>query len=129
MAYNKAPNKVAAKYATKAKQIMRDAAVKAIRAAPGFTPDKKDNAEGYHFDATLTEITFGTYQGQPSVTCKLDGVLANYPQKSLVAGSLTGKATLAGGSTDRDVEDCIKAAVQDTVAKQVIPALKKLSKP
>jgi len=81
MDYSKDPTKVAAKYATKAKQVMRDAAAKAIRGAAGFTPDKVGNPTGFHFDATLTEIAFGTYQGQPSVTCKVTGVLATYPKK------------------------------------------------
>ena len=129
MAFSKDPTKVAAKYAVKAKQVMRDAAAKAIRGAPGFTPDKVGNPEGFHFDATLTEIAFGTYQGQPSVTCKVEGFVATYPRKEVFGVNLTGKATLAGGTTDRDVDDCIKAAMEAIMTKSVIPALKQRSKP
>ena len=129
MAYSKDPTKIAAKYAGRAKQLMRDAAAKAIRGAAGFTPDKVGNPEGFHFDATLTEIAFGTYQGQPSVTCKVTGVLATYPKKEAFGFNLTGKATLGGGTTDRDVEDCIKAAMEAAVTKSVIPALRQRSRP
>jgi hypothetical protein len=130
MDYSKDPTKIAAKYATKAKQQMRDAAAKAIRGAAGFTPDKVgSNPAGFSFDATLTEITFGTYQGQPSVTCKVTGVLATYPKKEVFGVNLTGNATVGGGTTDRDVEDCIKAAIEASIVKRVIPALKQRSKP
>ena len=129
MAYSKDPTKVAAKYATKAKQLMRDAAMKAIRNSPGFTPDKTGNPSGFHFDATLSEIAFGTFQGQPSVTCKITGILATYPQKRILTKTLTGKTTVVGGNSDRDVEDCIKAVVDETTKKEVIPFLKRQPKP
>ena len=129
MAVTKDPTKVAAKYAVKTKQLMRDAAIKAIRSASGFTPDKNGNPAGFHFDATLNEIAFGTYQGQPSVTCKLNGVVATYPQKRWLTQSLTGKATLAGGTADRDVMDCITAAMEASTTKDVIPFLRRQPAP
>jgi len=124
MAYNKDTTKVAFKYAEKAQKQMRDAAIKAIRSAPGFTTDKVGNPEGYSFNAKLTEITFGTYQGQPSVTCKLNGEVTTYPKPKMLSTSLSGSATVAGGTTDRDVEDCVKAAMTATMEKKVIPYLK-----
>jgi hypothetical protein len=87
------------------------------------------NPTGFHFDATLTEIAFGTYQGQPSVACKVTGLLATHPKKEVFGFNVTGNATIAGGTTDRDVEDCIKAAMAAAVTKSVIPALKQRSRP
>jgi len=124
MAYNKDTTKVAFKYAGGAQKQMRDAAIKAIRSAPGFTPDKVGNPEGYSFNAKLTEITFGTYKGQPSVTCKVNGEVTTYPTPKMLTTSLPGSATVAGGTTDRDVEDCVKAAMTATVKERVIPYLK-----
>jgi hypothetical protein len=129
MALSKDLTKVPARYAKDAKQIMRDAAIKAIRAAKGFTPDKGSNTKGFHFDVTLDEIVLGTYKGQPSVTCKANGILANYPQKTLVAKTLIGSATLAGGTSDQDVKDCIKAVVEAIVNEKLIPTLRKLLNP
>ena len=125
MAYSKDTTKVAANYTAKAKQLMRDATIKAIRAAAGFTPDKTGGSGGYYFDATLTEITIGTYQGQPSVTCKVSGVVATFPQRRMLTQSLAGKTTLAGGASARDVEDCIRTVMEETTKKEVIPFLKR----
>jgi hypothetical protein len=129
MACNKDTSKVASKYVTKATQVMRETAVKTIRAAAGFTPDKGTNSKGFHFDATLTEITLGTFKGQPSVTCKLNGVVAKHPQKVWLTQTLTGSVTIAGGNSDRDVEDCIKAVMEQTTTARVIPFLKGQPKP
>jgi hypothetical protein len=124
MAYSKDTTKVASKYAVNAQKQMRDVAAKAIRSAPGFTMDKVGNPEGYSFNAKLTEITFGTYQGQPSVTCKVNGEVGTYPKPFMLTTSLSGSATVAGGTTDRDVSDCIKEAMRATVEKRVIPYLR-----
>lgn len=125
MSFNKDPKKVPTKHTPKARMLMRNATMKVVRATPGFTPDKVGNPSGYHVDATLDSIEFGTYQGQPSVTCKMTGVVATYPEKRWLTQKLTGKATLAGGTTDRDVDDCISAAMEATVKDQVMPFLKK----
>jgi len=42
----------------------------------------------------------------------------------MLSTSLSGSATVAGGTTDRDVEDCIKAVMTATVKERVIPYLK-----
>jgi hypothetical protein len=129
MEYNKDPSKVAAKYTTKAKALMREAALAAIKSAPGYTVDKPaGNATGYKFNANLNEVILGTRNGQPSVTCKVEGSLATYPQDLYVGGAKS-SPTLLGGTTDRDVEACIKAAVTSMVTEQLIPTLNKLPQP
>ena len=129
MHYSKDTTKVASKYTVNAQKQMRDTAIKAIRAAPGFTPDKVGNPVGYQIDATLNEIVFGTYKGQPSVTCKLSGTVSTYPQNQMLAKSLVGSATLAGDTTDGAVGDCIKEAVKATMEKSVLPYLKQKPSP
>lgn len=129
MSTSKDPNKVATSYATSAKKTMRDAAMKSVRGASGYTPDKVGNPKGFYIDMTLTEIEIGTYQGQPSVTCKATGVVATHPEKRWLTQSLTGKTTLGGGASPRDVQDCIKEVVTAMMTKDVIPFLKKQPAP
>jgi hypothetical protein len=129
MACNKDTKKVAFKYTATAPKQMRDAAIKAIRSSPGFTPDKVGNPEGYAFNAKLTEVAFGTYKGQPSVTCKLNGEVTTYPKPVMLTTSLPGNGTVPGGTTDRDVEDCIKETMTAIVKDKVIPYLKKKPTP
>ena len=125
MSVSKISTKVPSNYKSKAKELMHDAAIKAIRGASGFTPDKIGNPKGFYFDATLSEIVIGTYRGQPSVTCKVTGVVATYPEKRMLTQSLAGNTTLAGGTADSDVRDCITAVMEGTTKDQVIPFLKK----
>lgn len=129
MAYNKDTTKVAFKYTVNAQKQMRDAAIKAIRSAQGFTPDKVGNPTGYNVNATLVEVVFGTYQGQPSVTCKLNGTVSTYPRMQLLTSTLVGSATLAGDTTDGAVADCIKEAMKSTMEKRVLPYLKQKPSP
>lgn len=129
MDYNTDTSKVALKYAVNAKEQMRKAAAAAIKAQPGFTLDKAGSSRQYDFNATLTEVVFSTKSGQPAVTCKLTADLST-PSKfaagknEMVSGSILGNATLIGGTTDRDVADCIAAAVTKTVNDSVIPGIK-----
>ena len=129
MAVVKDAKKVAMKYASGAQKLMRDAATSAIRADASFTPDKSGSPKGFAVDATLTEVTFGTLQGQPAVTCKMNGTVATYPQNKLLTAGLNGSATIGGGTSDRDVNDCIKEAMKATMTKSVLPFLRKQPKP
>lgn len=129
MDYNTDTNKVALKFALKAKEQMRKAATDAIKAQTGFTVEKAGSARQYEFNATLSEVVFGTRQGQPSVTCRLTADLSNPSKfvagkKELVSGAISGSATLIGGTTDRDVADCIAAAVTKTINDSVVPGIK-----
>jgi hypothetical protein len=129
MDYNTDTTKVALKYAINAKEQMKNAATAAIKAQPGFTVDKAGSSRQYDFNATLTEVVFSTRSGQPAVTCKLTADLST-PNKfaagknDMVSAKILGTATLIGGTTDRDVADCIAAAVTKTVNDSVIPGIK-----
>ncbi len=126
MAYNSDTNKVGLKYAMNAQDLMVKAVKDAVVAATGFTLDApQKDPHGYHIDLTLSEVVFGTRQGQPSVTCNLNGEIDTWPEKKLVTNELTGTATLIGGTTKRDVDDCITAATTATMNKSVLPALAK----
>lgn len=127
MAHSKDPVKVPIKYIAKTTKLMRDGALKVIEVTSGFTTKKA--AKGYHVDATLTEIVLGTHNGQPAVTCKVNGLVATYPDKKLLTGSLSGEATLVGGTSERDVYDCITAVMEATTKDEVLPFLRTKGKP
>lgn len=129
MDYNTDTNKVALKFAVNSKEQMRKAASAAIRAQPGFTVEQAGTTKQFDFNATLSEVVFGTRNGQPSVTCRLTGDVSAPSKfaagkKEMVSASLSGNATLIGGTTDRDVADCIAAAMTKTVNESVIPGIK-----
>lgn len=126
MAVNKDTKKVPTKHGVRAIQLMRDAAAKAVRGASGFTPDKKGN--GFLFEGTLDEISFDPYKGEPAVSCKVVGLIATYPKKEVITKRLEGgKITVVGGTSDRQVDDCIKEAM-DKATNDVISFLKKYLK-
>ena len=126
MAYSRNSTKVDAKYGAKATHWMRDTAVRQVRRDDKFTPEKTAGSQkGYYFDATLAEVKVVT-SGQVGVSCKIDGVLATYPDRKLVAAGLSASARITGGATDRDVQDCVEAVIEAMVKDKVIPTLKKL---
>jgi hypothetical protein len=126
MSYSKDTTKVPVKYAVGSQKLMRDTATAVVRDTKGFTPDKDGNTEGYDVNLTLSDITYGTYQDRPSVTCHLTGVVSTYPAKKMLTNGLTGKGTVgAGGKTvnDGDVRASIEEAVKATFVKSVLPYL------
>jgi len=130
MSVNTDPNKVNTKYAQNAPAQMKKAAENAIVANADLKALRSKTPREYTFSATLSVVEFGTHSGQPSVTCKLMGVLST-PNKfrtdgkdDVVSGSITGSATLVGGTTDRDVADCIAEAVKATINKSVMTGIK-----
>ena len=91
MTYNSDTNKVALKYAVKAEETMMNAAKAAFKNARGFTLDQaSDPKSGFQLRVKLTEIVFGTYQGQPSVKAKFTGELLRYPKELVLSTSLVG---------------------------------------
>lgn len=126
MHYNSDTSKVGFKYTKDAKATLLAAAVEAIRATKGYTPDPVGTTPAkFKFDGTLDEIVFGTYQGMPSVTCRIKGTVETSPgsNKEMTA-SVSGSSTVAGGTTDKDVTDCMKMAMKKTVDERVIPYIK-----
>lgn len=124
MDYNSDTAKVATKYTLVVDKQMRAGATRGIAATAGYTVD--GDASGFQFFATLSEISFGTSQGEPTVTCKLEGTVTSYPDITLNVAKVSGKATLRGGATDRDVSDCIFEAAKATMVDRVIPYIQTL---
>jgi hypothetical protein len=124
MSASKDAKKVPKEFAAAAPKLMRAAAVREVKKAKGFTPDKKGSPkEGFYIDATLTGVTIDA--GAKTVKCELSGVVATYPKKKMLTSSVSGSATLKGGTDTRDVEDCIAAVAEAITKDKIIPFLKK----
>lgn len=109
-------------YAEKAKVAMRKGVEQAIRAASGFTTDKK--GDGYTIRLKIAELKVDP----KGVNCRLAGELLRYPKPEMVTTKLTGGAKADGGRPDGLVTACIDAAVGD-IMKHLIPEMKKLARP
>ncbi len=130
MSANTDTTKVALKYALKAPGQMTKAATDTIQTSKELKAIQSQKERTYTFSATLNEVVFGTRSGQASVTCRLSAVLSTPNQfrtdgkEDIVSGNITGNATTIGGTTDRDVADCVAAAVEATINKSVVTGIK-----
>lgn len=125
---------------TKLKALMRTTVEKTFKSKGqpmltawpgGKSPTRKDldakKASGFHVDGTLTELTVKTKGSAATVSCKVNMLIATFPEKS-VFGFLNGGASVTGSNDESDIklasEDCLAAVVEDLVAKKIIPTIK-----
>jgi hypothetical protein len=111
-------SKAPKEYADKAKAAMKEAVQKQVKAASGFTTDKK--GEGYTIRLKIAELKVDPKE----VSCKLSGELIRYPKPEMVSTSLTGGAKANGGKPEALIKDCIDATIESMMKKNVIPAMK-----
>jgi hypothetical protein len=61
-----------------------------------------------------------------TVSCKINMLLADYPNKSIF-GLLTGSASVQASGSTNDLalarEDCVSAVVEDLIAKKIVPTI------
>ena len=92
-------------------------------------PTKKDLGAltAFHVDGTLNELTAKKQGSRTIVSCKVNMLLATYPEKSMF-GFLKGGASIETSSSEREVqlakEDCVSAVVEDLVANKIIPTIR-----
>jgi hypothetical protein len=94
-------------------------------------PTKKqlDDAgtQAFHVDGTLNALTTKAQGSSTIVTCKVNMLIATYPEKSMF-GFLDGSASVQASSDPTDIalakEDCVAAVVEDLVIKKIIPTIK-----
>jgi hypothetical protein len=83
-------------------------------------------AIGFYIDGTLNELKVKETGSSMLVSCKINMLLASYPDKSIF-GLLNGGAsvTATGAATDLALarEDCVSAVVEDLIAKKIIPTI------
>jgi hypothetical protein len=94
--------------------------------APSKAALDVQNIAGFYIEGTLTELEVKGTASQPTVTCKINMLLASYPDKNIL-GLLNGGASVSvqvGTPPDaRAREDCVTAVIEDLVAKKILPTI------
>lgn len=98
---------------------------------PGGGPPTKaaldaKSTHGFYVDGTLNELKVKEAGSATMVSCKINMLLASYPDKS-VFGFLNGGASVQASAKPSDValarEDCVSAVVEDLIAKKIVPTI------
>jgi hypothetical protein len=98
---------------------------------PGGNPSKaaldKKGVAGFYVDGTLNEVKIEKSGNSSKVSCKVNMLLASYPEKS-VFGFLNGGAAVQASASASDIalaqQDCVAAVVESLIAKQIVPTIK-----
>ncbi|HMG51936.1 MAG TPA: HEAT repeat domain-containing protein [Kofleriaceae bacterium] len=97
---------------------------------PGGAPtramlDAKATA-GFYVDGTVNEMKVKEAGSSMMVSCKINMLLASYPDKSIF-GLLNGGASVQASGSSNDLalarEDCVSAVVEDLIAKKIVPTI------
>lgn len=81
---------------------------------------------GFYVDGTVNVLTVKQAGSAMMVSCKINMLLADYPNKSIF-GLLTGGASVQASGSTNDLalarEDCVSAVVEDLIAKKIVPTI------
>lgn len=94
---------------------------------PSASALSQKGVQGFYIDGTLNELKVTTSGSDATISCKVNMLLADFPNKSIF-GFLNGGAKVQGSSSPKDIEmaseDCISAVVEDLIAKKIVPTIK-----
>jgi hypothetical protein len=84
------------------------------------------STQGFYVDGTLNDLKVKESRSSTTVSCKINMLLASYPDKS-VFGFLSGGASVQASGSATDIalarEDCVSAVVEDLIAKKIVPTI------
>jgi hypothetical protein len=97
---------------------------------PGGSPSKAmldaKATQGFYIDGTLNDLKVKESGRSTTVSCKINMLLASFPDKSIF-GLLSGGASVQASGSASDValarEDCVSAVVEDLIAKKIVPTI------
>jgi hypothetical protein len=97
---------------------------------PGGVPTKAmldaRSTQGFYVDGTLNDLKVKESRSSTMVSCKINMLLASFPDKSIF-GLLTGGASVQASGSATDIalarEDCVSAVVEDLIAKKIVPTI------
>jgi hypothetical protein len=97
---------------------------------PGGAPTQAmlaaKSTAGFYVDGTVNELKVKQAGSSMTVSCKINMLLASYPDKSIF-GLLNGGASVQASGSTNDLalarEDCVSAVVEDLIAKKIIPTI------
>jgi HEAT repeat protein len=99
--------------------------------AGGGVPTKAQlaakNMTGFYVDGTLNEVKVEKAGNSSKVSCKVNMLLASFPDKA-VFGFLNGGAAVQASASMSDIalasQDCVAAVVESLITKQIVPTIK-----
>ena len=113
-----------------ANQTMTRVASNMATTWPGGAPTQAmlaaKSTAGFYFDGTVNELKMKQAGSSTIVSCKINMLLASYPDKSIFELLNGGASVTASGSTNNLAlagEDCVSAVVEDLVAKKIVPKI------
>jgi hypothetical protein len=81
---------------------------------------------GFYIDGTVNVLNVKQTGSSTTISCKINMLLASYPDKSIF-GLLNGGASVeaSGSATNLALagEDCVSAVVEDLIAKKIVPTI------
>ena len=81
---------------------------------------------GFYVDGTVNEMKVKEAGSSMTVSCRINMLLASYPDKSIF-GLLNGGASVQASGSRNDLalarEDCVSAVVEDLIAKKIVPTI------
>jgi hypothetical protein len=84
------------------------------------------STQGFYVDGTLNDLKVKESRSSTTVSCKINMLLASYPDKSIF-GLLSGGASVQASGSATDIalarEDCVSAVVEDLIAKKIVPTI------
>ncbi len=82
---------------------------------------------GFYVDGTLNSVTVTKSGNTTTISCKVNMLLADFPDKA-VFGFLNGGANVSGSDSAKDIalgtQDCIQAVIEDLITKKIVPTIK-----
>ncbi len=96
----------------------------------GKVPTKQDldkkGFQGFFVDGTLTELKVVQSGSSAKVSCKVNMLLASFPDKSMF-GFLNGGAAVQASSSPSEIalagDDCVAAVIESLITKQIVPTI------
>jgi hypothetical protein len=97
---------------------------------PGGVPTKAmldaKSTVGFYVDGTLNDLKVKESRSSTMVSCKINMLLASFPDRSIF-GLLSGGASVQASGSATDIalarEDCVSAVVEDLIAKKIVPTI------
>jgi hypothetical protein len=97
---------------------------------PGGAPSRAmldaKSTVGFYVDGTVNEMKVKETGSSVTVSCKINMLLASYPDKAIF-GLLNGGASVQASGAKTDIalarEDCVSAVVEDLIAKKIVPTI------
>ena len=101
-------------------------------AAPTKAMLEAKGTAGFYIDGTVNELKVKESGSSSTVSCKINMLLASYPDKSIF-GLLNGGASVQASGSANDIalarEDCVSAVVEDLIAKKIVPTINTKASP